>query len=307
MAPENCAIEHHPMHPEHGSGSHRQGSSNLKKAILMALALVVLQAIGSLLSGSLALLADTAHVLSDSIALMIALLAATLSRRPASAHRTYGYYRIEVLAALINGLGVLALAAFIFKEAYDRVLNPQPLEPGLMMIFAMIGLVANIIMLFILRPSHRFNLNMKGAYLHILGDTLSSVIVVASGILMMTTQALWIDAVASCIVAVIIAWLAIQLAWDSIQILLESRPKHLRDRDIEKDLIKRFPQIKNIHDFHVWEITNELSSLSAHIEADIKSLDDNQKLLRELNSYVTEEFGIAHTTFQIEKSVNPSS
>jgi cobalt-zinc-cadmium efflux system protein len=302
MAAENCAIEHHPMHPEHGSGSHRHGFNNLKKAILMALALVVLQAIGSLLSGSLALLADTAHVLSDSIALMIALLAAALSRRPASPHRTYGYYRIEVLAALINGLGVLAIAVFIFKEAYDRVMNPHPVEPGLMLIFAIIGLVANIIMLFILRPSHRFNLNMKGAYLHILGDTLSSVIVVASGIIMMTTQALWLDAVASCIVAVIIAWLAIQLAWDSIQILLESRPKHLRDRDLEKDLMRRFPQIKNIHDFHVWEITNELSSLSAHIEADMNSLEECQRLLKELSAYVTEEFGIAHTTFQVEKA-----
>jgi len=301
MAPKHCALEHHPTHADRGSQGRQQGLQALKKAIFIALGLLAIQGLGSLLSGSLALLADTAHVFSDSMALVIALVAALLSRRAASQHRSYGYYRLEVLAALVNGIGVITLGAFILKAAYDRFLNPQPLQPGLMLVFAFIGLFANVWMLFALRPSHHFNLNMKGAYLHILGDTLSSVIVVASGVVMLFTEALWLDAVASAVVALIIAWLALQLTWDSIQILLESRPKHLKGRDLEKDLIQKFPQIKHIHDFHVWEITNELVSMSAHIEADIQSLDESQKLVKELNEFVTSEFGIAHTTFQIER------
>lgn len=301
MANEDCAIEHHPSHPAKGFGSHQDSLQTLKKALFLALALVLFQGIGGWLSGSLALLADTAHVFSDSLALLIALLAAKLSRRPASRDRTYGYYRLEVLAALLNGLCVLLIAVFIIKKAYDRILAPQPLEPGLMLTFALLGLFANIWMLFVLRPSHHFNLNMKGAYLHILGDTLSSVIVVTSGVVMMVTQTLWLDAAASGVVAVIISWLSLQLVWDSIQILLESRPKRLRDRDLERDLIARFPQIKNIHDFHVWEITNELSSLSAHLEVEIQSFDEAQRLLKDLNRFVAKEFGISHSTFQIEK------
>lgn len=266
----------------------------------MALALMCFEGIGSWLSGSLALLADTMHVLGDSAALGFTLFASWLAARPQTPERSYGYYRIEILAALLNGSVLLVLSFFILKSAYDRFSTPHEISAGLMLWVAIIGLLVNLMMLFVLRHAHSHNLNTRGAYLHILGDTLSSIAVVISALLIQNFGWIWSDALAGVFVGIMIASMAGRLIWDSINILLEGSPKHLNPVEIEKVLQHNFPQIKRIHDFHIWEITNHLFAMTAHVEVKINSLNEHKVLLDQMNILIKDKYGIGHTTFQIE-------
>lgn len=289
---KDCSVDHHPEQHE--------GYARVRTALFVCLALAAIQGIGSWISGSLALLADTVHVLSDGSALLISLLAGWLAIRPASASRSYGFYRIEILAALVNGIALIAIAAGILWEAYHRLNNPQTIQTSTMIVVATLGLILNLVMLKILHPSREDNINIRGAYLHVLGDALSSVVVIVSAFLIYFTDALWIDAAASAFVAIMILTMAVRLVSRSTHVLLEGAPLHLDAKEVQADLKKNFPEIKNIHDFHIWEITTHLFALTAHLESEPLSPETQNITLEKLQGFVRDKYQISHSTFQLE-------
>jgi len=296
---ENCAISHHPAPKDHDH-KHDRGYGRVRVALGLAVSLIIIQGLGSWLSGSLALLADTVHVLSDALSLAVAWGAGILAVRPQSHKRSYGYYRLEVLAALVNGTALLIVAALILRESYARWSNPSPLLAGTMFWFALFGLVLNLWMLFTLHPAQSSNLNIKGAYLHVLGDALSSVVVLVSSIIIYFFNIYWLDPLAGGFVALMIAFMSIRLVYQSVHILLEGTPLHLNSTEVQTSLRSQFREIQNIHDFHIWQITSDLVALTAHIEASITSLDEQRQLTEEINAYLSSQYQIGHSTLQIE-------
>ncbi len=296
--PEPHAHHEHPDQQERHLAIRR-----LKWTLLVGLALVLFEAVGSWLSNSLALLADAFHVSADVAAVSITIVASFLAERPQTPKRSYGYYRLEVLAALFNGLLLFGMVGFIFHEAYVRFNSPEEIKSDLMLGVAIVGLLANIIMLLVLKPSHQHNLNVRGAYTHIVGDTISSVAVIVGAVGIYFTGQGWIDAAASLFVSGILMVMAFKLTWDSIHVLLEGTPKHMDPLEIEKHLRTNCPQIVDIHDFHVWEITSHLFAMTAHVEAKVKSLDDTRLLIDEMNALIQKRYGIGHTTFQVEPTL----
>ena len=299
-----CPTDHHPkphQHHQHPDPLQRpKAIKRLKIVLSIAICLIAIEVVGSWVSGSLALLADAVHVLADSTGLGVTLLATWLATRPESPKRSYGYYRLEVLAALLNSILLLGMALFIFQAAYERWNEVREIHATTMLGVAILGLLVNLLMLFILKPAHSHNLNLRGAYLHVLGDTLSSVAVITGAFLIFLTGMVWIDCLASTVVATIITFLAIRLAWDSINVLLEATPKHMNPKEIEMTLKATCPQISDIHDFHVWEITAHLFAMTAHIRAYIKTLEDSEELINKMNEVIRQKYGIGHTTFQVE-------
>lgn len=289
---KDCSVEHHP--------EKHTGYARVKIALFVCLGLACVQGVGSWLSGSLALLADTVHVLGDGVALAMSLVAGWMASRPASLRKSYGFYRLEVLAALVNGGALIVIALGIFWEAYQRLQSPSPIVVSTMFVAASLGLLFNLVMLKILHSARDTNMNIRGAYLHVLGDSLSSVVVVLSAVLIYFTQILWIDVLASALVSMMIFWMAVRLLMQSTHVLLEGAPTHLNLKEVETALRTKFPEITDIHDFHVWEITSHLFALTAHLEAVELSPKDQNSILERLQSFARKEYGISHTTFQIE-------
>lgn len=289
----SCSIEHHPA-------SHAHSYTRVKIALFIAIGLILVQGTGAWISGSLALWADTIHVSSDAMALGISLFAGWLARRPESARRSYGYYRIEVVAALLNAGLLIAMAVLVLSRAYQRLLDPHDLNAMAMLSVATLGLIINMIMLGVLHSSRHDNLNIHGAYLHILGDSLSSVVVIASAFAIWMTNILWLDTAASVFVSMMIVWMAINLFKDSIHVVLEGTPDHLNADRIQQDLKSRFPQIVEIHDFHVWEITRKFFTMTAHLDVDLKDLSEIRVLLGQIHDFVGDQYGIRHATLQFE-------
>lgn len=297
-------INHEPLphdHPEHPDfGPREQALKRLKIALGIGLSMLVIELVGSYLSGSLSLLADAAHLTADSAALAMTLLAGWLAKSLKSKRRSYGYYRLEVLAALVNGVFLIAMAVFILIEAIDRLNHEKEINALIMLSVGGLGLLGNLLMLKVMHPSHTVNINIKGAFLHVLGDTLASVAVVVGAVCIMIFHSSWPDTAASLFVAVMISFMAVRLSWDAIQILLEGSPKNMDPDEIRTELKTKFPIIKDIHDFHIWEITSNLFAMTAHIEAEIKSLDDSRILIDSINEHIRKKYGIGHTTFQVE-------
>lgn len=298
---ETCTTEHHPSHGHEGHAHDRNSLKlRLKIAFSMSIALVFIEGIGGWWSGSLSLLADALHVLADAAAVGIVLLTSHLAESPRSARKSFGYYRLEILSALFNGVLLIFTTLFIFRSAYMRWASPVEIQSAGMLVISVLGLIVNIAMLASLRSHHHDHINLRSAYLHILGDTLSSVAVVASAIIIQFTGINRIDILASIFVALIVVSLSGRLVYDSIHILLEGSPKHLDPEAIQEELRKEFSQIINIHDFHLWEITSNLLSLTAHIEAKVDSMQASQKLIEDINTLLKSRHGIRHTTLQIE-------
>jgi len=256
--------------------------------------------VGGWISGSLALVADATHMLADTFALGMALFAAWLASRPKSLWRSYGYYRLEVLAALFNGLLLLGIAVYLVVEAAHRWQDPHQVNVYWMLGLGVLGLIANLTMMSIMRHAHEANINMRAAFLHIVGDTLSSVAVIVGAIAMLLTGILWPDLVASFFVALMIVIMAIRLLRESIHVLLEGTPRHMNPEIVQKEIFEKFKVVKDIHDLHIWEITSHLFAMTAHIEAAVKDHDETRRLIDGLNSFMREKYGVGHTTFQVE-------
>jgi cobalt-zinc-cadmium efflux system protein len=254
---------------------------------------------GGILSGSLSLIGDAGHMLTDTLALALSFFALKLSRRPADARRTYGFHRTEILVALLNGVTLIFISGYIFYEAYKRFLAPPQIKAPLMLSVAAIGLVVNIIGILILKGSSRGNLNIRGAFLHILGDALSSIGVIVAGIIIFFTKFYLIDPIVAILIGGIILRGAINLITESSNILLEAVPKHLRVETISEEL-KKIQGIKDIHDLHLWTISSGIYALSGHLVIEDQMVSKSDQILKEANRILQLKFGITHTTLQME-------
>jgi cobalt-zinc-cadmium efflux system protein len=287
---------------DHGGHDHaatRHGDKKkLVAAIVVTLGILAAEVVGGLYSHSLALLSDAGHMLSDVVAQALSLAALIIAARPADARRTYGWHRVEILAALGNGVTLVVLSLVIIWQAWHRLHAPVEVQTSLMMKIATIGLVANIIGAFLLHGSH--SLNVKGAYLHILGDTLSSVTVLAGGIVMYFAHGMyWLDPMLSIAIGVFICWSSYALIRDAVDVLLETVP---RDIDLAgvTHAIDGMPLVKAVHDLHVWTITSGLHALSAHIVVGACAAGERDQLINDVKRILADKFKISHTTLQIE-------
>jgi len=277
----------------------------LKIALALVLAIMIAEVIGGLVSNSLALLSDAGHMLVDALALGLSLFAMTIAMRPATPTKTYGYHRIEIMAALANGTVLIVLALWIFYEAYQRFLTPSPVQTPLMLLVAAVGLVANLIGLLLLREASHHHLNVKSAFWHILGDTISSVGVIIAAIIISVTQWYIVDSIIAIFIGVIILWGAVRIVRESVDILLEAVPKHI---DINKTIeaIKSVPGVEDVHDIHIWTITSDRHALSAHLVINDQTVSRSAEIVGAVNQGLARDFDMWHTTLQLECDNCPS-
>ena len=286
---------------QHGHSHGVQRRSANQRRLTLTLVLVILymaaEVIGGLLSGSLALLADAGHMLSDAGSLALALFAMWLASRPSGSQHTYGYYRTEILAALVNGATLVAISILIFIEAYQRLMNPPEVQASIMIAVATGGLVVNLLGLWLLQEGRQDSLNMQGAWLHILADTLGSFQAIAAGVLIWAFGWYWADPLASIIIGVLIIFSSWSVLKESVSVLMESSPLHI-DVDEVLEAMREVGGAAGVHDLHVWTITSGMVALSAHVLPE--SEFDRDDLLKGLSDTLKHRFEISHVTIQIE-------
>lgn len=285
---------HHHAHGRHGAGS--KNRRRLCGALVLAAVYMVAEWVGGLVSGSLALLADAGHMLSDVGALALALFAIWVAQRPPSARATYGYHRTEILAALVNGATLVALSFFVLAEAWKRFSDPQPVDAPVMMGIAAGGLVVNIIGLALLHGGKDESLNVRGAFLHVLTDALGSVQVLAAGAAIWAWGWTWADPVASVLISALVLYSAWALLRDAVRVLMEGAPAHV-DVDEVRDCLATLPGVVGVHDLHVWSITSGMEALSAHL---VIEGEPPRGILARVRKTLHDRFGIHHITVQIE-------
>ena len=258
---------------------------------------------GAWFTGSLALLADAGHMFSDLAGLIIALTATIVAARPASDRQTFGYQRAEVFGAMLNGLILLVVAGFVVVGAVNRLIAGDPAEvlAGPMLVVAVIGLIANIVGILLLRPAASGSINMRGAYLEVLGDALGSIAVIVAAVLILTTGFEQADAIASLVIAAMIVPRAIGLLRDVVRVFSESVPADTNVQEIRQHL-EGTPGVVAVHDVHVWAITSGSHVFSAHIvvEPELLASGRSGQLLSELSECLSHHFDVEHSTFQLE-------
>ncbi len=271
----------------------------LTVALIITAGIFVVELVGGFLSNSLALQSDAGHLFGDVLALGLSLFAVKISKLPPSNKRTYGYHRSEVLAAIINGATLLFLAGYIFVEAYQRLLEPEPVKSTLMLIIAVVGFLANLFVLFKLQGHASENLNVRAAFLHVLGDMLASVGVIVGGIIMLLTGNYIADPLISFLVGGIILIGAGGVLKEGLNILLEGVPKQIDYKALKKDM-ESVESVISVHDLHIWTISSAKLVLSAHIAVSDQSAHTSQKVIHDANRLLKEKYNIEHVTLQIE-------
>jgi cobalt-zinc-cadmium efflux system protein len=285
--------------PSQTAGSrHRK---RLKLALVLAAVYMLAEVVGGILSNSLALLADAGHMLTDVAALGLSLFAIWAAQRPATPKRTYGYHRMEILAALANGATLVAMAALIFAEAYRRWSNPPSVKGGLMLAVACGGLVVNLASLWILRGGRKESLNVRGAFLHVVTDTLGSVQAIAAGVVISAFGWNWADPLASVLIGMLVIVSSWGLLKESVGVLMEGVPQHLHLDEVA-EVMAGVPGVTAVHDLHVWTITSGFVALSAHVVVEPDCPDD---VLWRVRTAIHDRFGIDHSTIQVERTSSP--
>jgi cobalt-zinc-cadmium efflux system protein len=277
---------------------HQAQHSSLKIALILTGVFMVLEFIGGLLTNSLALLADAGHMLTDVAALGLSLFALEFSKRPATAAKTYGFYRVEILAALLNGVTLLVISFLIVYKAYFRLFDPPEINSGMMLIVAVSGLFVNLASAYFLHQSQASSINIRGALLHVMGDALGSVAAIIAGVLMLVKRWYLTDPITSIVVAILILYSAWLLLRDSVDILLEGTPVHINLKEIHESLCK-VDGVDSIHDLHVWTLTSGLHAMSCH--AVLCGHPDHHQVLEKLSQIVRHQYEIEHTTIQLEE------
>ena len=290
--------DHSHSHGLTGTGKHR---TRLVTVLAITLSVVLIQIVGALLSGSLALLADAGHMLSDAAGVSIALLAAWIATRPASDQRTYGYQRAEVLAALANALVLIVISVVIFTEAIRRLGSTPEVRTDIMLYAAVLGALANLVSLLILRGAQKESLNVRGAYLEVLGDLLGSFAVIAAALVIMVTGFQAADTIASIVIALMILPRAWHLLRDVVDVLLEATPKGVEVQMIREHILA-VEGVVSVHDIHIWTITSGVPVFSAHVVVEDAALGARgaDQILDKLVSCLGSHFDTEHCTFQLE-------
>ncbi|MFZ5447470.1 MAG: cation diffusion facilitator family transporter [Thermodesulfobacteriota bacterium] len=284
-----------------GAHPHQHRFESSRRRLWLAfwtqLAFLLVEVVGGILANSLALLADAGHMLSDVAALGLSLMALAWTARPPTAKKTYGYHRLEILVALVNGLVLWAIAGFIFYEAAWRFFQPPEVNSRPLMIIAGLGLLVNLLGMYVLMPSREHNLNLRSAFLHLLGDSLGSVAAIAAGLAIWWRGWYWFDPLAGGIVGVLIIISSWQLVWEAAEILLEATPRHIALDKVQQSL-EGHPQVIGVHDLHIWTIASGIYALSVHVTIDNHLNRDC--LTGELEELLRDRFGLEHNTIQIE-------
>ena len=289
---------HEHLHPQ-------SGKRNLGIALGITIVFFVIELVGGIITNSLALTADAWHMLNDASALVFALVAAWLAGRPIDLKKTYGYYRTEILAAFLNGIFLWIVVVFIFYEAIQRFQHPAAVVSLNMLIIAIMGLIANGLSAFVLSKSKSESLNIEGAFLHVLSDILGSVGAISAGLVMYFTGWYQADPLVSMLIGLLIFYGSLKLVRESINVLLEGVPHGIDVNAVERRMIE-LKGVEGVHDLHVWCITpTKMCIMSAHVV--VKKGTNRKKLLSDLICMLKEEFGIDHTTIQLEEEGYPKA
>lgn len=280
---------------------------NLLVATLMNLVITVVEVAGGLLSGSIALMSDALHNLSDTFATFIAYMATRVGKRNATSTKTFGYKRIEILAALLNAVILLVISFFLVREAYERLNNPQPVKSLIMMVVAMIGLLANLYAVIILKKDAHKSINVRAAYVHVLGDTFSSLLVVLGGIMIQIWKIYWIDPLITILISLYIIREAFVILKEAVNILMQSAPDGLDLQKIKRK-VEEDPEIHHMHHLHAWMLTDRQVHFEAHVELarDLK-MSQVRSIQENIESILKRDYHINHVTLQFEYDSDHSS
>lgn len=292
------------MHDHAPSGIRGTGNRRLLAISLAITATVmVVQVVGAVLSGSLALFADAVHMFTDAAALVIALIASVVAARPANDRRTFGYQRAEVFGALINAVILIVLSVWVAVEGVTRLMHPGETElaGGLMLVVSIFGLVANAVALWLLSAAQRHSINVRGAYLEVLGDLIGSAAVIVAAVVIVTTGWLQADTIASLLIAAMIVPRAIGLLREVVSVLTESAPQGTHVKEIREHILST-PGVVDVHDVHVWQLTRGAPVFTAHVVVDDAAFADGRssRILSRLQTCLAEHFDVEHSTFQLE-------
>ena len=282
--------------------SHAHHNSNMRRvtiALVLTGTFMVVEVVGGILSGSLALLADAGHMLTDTMALALAAVAFQVSKRPADSTLTYGYQRFQILAAFVNGLSLLFIVGWILYEAVSRFIAPQDVMGETMLVVAIAGLVVNIISFTVLHGGDKDNLNIRGAALHVAGDLLGSVAAIVAAVVIIYTGWMQIDPILSIAVAILILKSAWALVKRSAHVLLEGAPEWLDIDVMREHLIEKIPEVASIHHVHVWGMTPQDLMLTMHLCVSAQP-ENPTDIIRRVKLQLREEYGIGHSTIEIE-------
>jgi len=286
------------MSHDHGH-SHSGNRQRLQLALGITAVFTVVEAAGGLITGSLALLADAGHMLTDSMALALAVFAFVISGRPPDTKRSFGYHRIQILAAFVNGMTLIAIVIWILIEAVQRLLAPPAVAGEMMLWVAVAGLGVNLVAFWILHGGDRQNLNMRGAALHVLSDLLGSVAAIGAALVIIYTGWMPIDPILSVAVALLILRSAVYIVKHSAHILLEGTPDWLNVGEIRARLSSDLPEVHDIHHVHVWGLTQEKLMLTMHVVLDPR-VGDPTETIRSVKQVLAQDYGIEHSTIEVE-------
>ena len=300
------SIHHNTKIDKVSNSSHNhthRGEERSKLVLACALTgtMFIVEGIAGFLTNSLALLSDAGHMLTHMIALLISLGAIMFASRPPTARKTYGFYRLEILAALFNGATLFLITLWIFFHAYKRIINPEPVASWHMFIVAIVGLLVNLACAYILKTSHG-SLNIKSAFMHMMADTFSSLVVVFGAIIMHYTQWYMLDPALSILICIVILVWSYQLITESVDILLEATPKDVDLENVVKS-INELDEIEGVHDVHIWTITSGMYAMSAHVYIKDLMVSETHRIMANINTLVNKKFSIGHTVIQFESNV----
>jgi len=273
------------------------GEKRLAATFLVTVLILVAEVVGGFLSNSLALLSDAGHMVADALAIALGLAAARISRKPSDKNATFGYHRVGLLAALINGLSLLVIAVLIFYESYERLVSPPAIDIPVMLGIAVLGLTGNLAMAFILGHNHE-DLNLKSVWLHVLGDTLSSVGVIISGVIIYFTGWAYADPIVSVLIGCIIIWGGIRLVRETTSIFLNLTPRGFNVEALAQKIIDMHDVI-DVHDIHLWPVAHNHVAFSAHVLVNDKTLSEVEATKMHIETMLREN-GVDHSTLQIE-------
>ena len=288
---------------EKDGGQHRAQhrlQGKFRFAVLLTIFVLGIEIVGGILSNSLALLSDAAHVFSDSLSLIMSWLAIYLSTRPATSSRTYGYHRTEVFAAFINGVSLIAISGWIFYEATQRFIEPEPVKSKEMLVVAIIGFIANLAIVWLFHGEGHKSLNVRSAVLHVIGDALASVGVIVGGVVIYWTDWFVVDPILSGGIGIIILIGSFRVTKEAVHILLEASPKHADAHKVAA-CINAIDSVKDVHDMHIWSLCSNYLALSTHVSIAEDASRSSHELRQEINDKLQTQFSIFHTTIQIEQ------
>ncbi|MEE4259042.1 MAG: cation diffusion facilitator family transporter [Bacteroidales bacterium] len=280
--------------------SHTVEGKRLLITVLLNLAITVAEFIGGIFSNSLALISDAFHNLSDTVAILITYITERISKRASNEKFTFGYKRIQILAAMFNAVTLIAISVFLIFEAWERFNNPQPVKSVLMMTVAVIGLLANLASVLLLKSHKKGNINIKAAYLHLIGDTLSSVAVIIGGALIYFYEIYWVDPLITVLISLYIIKETYVVLYDTYKILMQQTPSDIELEDIVT-AVAAFKEVKGVHHIHIWNLTDQEVHFEGHIDLceDLK-VSDGQQVVDKIQRVLKEKFNIDHITLQLE-------